>query len=161
MEESIKKLPSAVFVTAVLCFVLPWVNFSCQGEHVATFTGLQLVIGTDIQQHDMFGQSRNQKVDPEPLAIVVFVVTICGGAMSFLKLKKLSLTLSVVGVIGFITLLLLKSKIQSDALNQTQGMVQVEYGFGFWLILMMFLGTIVLNGYFYFASQRKPATIGK
>ena len=118
MQQSLKKFSPAVLGIALICFILPWVNFSCQGQHVATFTGLQLVTGTTVQQQGMFGQRQNQKVDSEPLAVAVLLLTILGVALSFLKSRKSSLIPSVVGVVAFIVLLLLKSKIETDATNR-------------------------------------------
>jgi hypothetical protein len=155
MQESLKKFSPAVFGIALICFILPWVNFSCQGQHLATFTGLQLVTGTTIQQQDMFGQRKNQKVDSEPLAVAVLLVTILGVALSFLKTPKASLIPSIVGVVAFILLLLLKSKIETDAANQGQGIIQVEYAIGFWLVLILFIAAIALNGYLYFGSKQQ------
>lgn len=159
MQQSLKKFSPAVFGIALICFILPWVNFSCQGQHVATFTGLQLVTGTTVQQQGMFGQRQNQKVDSEPLAVAVLLLTILGVALSFLKSRKSSLIPSVVGVVAFIVLLLLKSKIETDATNQGQGMIQVEYAIGFWLVLVLFIGAIALNGYLYVDSKKQVQTL--
>jgi uncharacterized membrane protein YdcZ (DUF606 family) len=123
MQESLKKFSSAVFGIALICFLLPWVNFSCQGQHVATLTGLQLVTGTRIQQRGMFCQRKNEKVDSESLAVAVLLVTILGVALSFLKSPKSSLITSIVGVVALILLLLLKSKIETDATNQGESMI--------------------------------------
>ena len=155
MQESLKKFSPTIFGIAILCFILPWVNFSCQGQHVATFTGLQLVTGTTVQQQGMFGQRQNQKVDSEPLAVAVLLFTVLGLALSFLKSRKSSLIPSIVGVVSFILLLLLKSKIESDTIRQGQGMIQVEYAIGFWLVFILFIAAIALNGYLYFDSKKE------
>ncbi|MGC8903489.1 MAG: hypothetical protein ACP5KD_09170 [Fervidobacterium sp.] len=159
MQESLKKFSPAIFGIALICFVLPWVNFSCGGQHIATLTGLQLVTGTTIQQQGMFGERQNQKVDSEPSAVAVLLVTILGFALSFLKTSKSSVIPSIVGLAGFILLLLLKSKIETDAANQGQGMIQVEYATRFWLVFVLFIGAVVLNGYLYFASAKQAQTL--
>ena len=71
----------------------------------------------------MFCQRKNEKVDSESLAVAVLLVTILGVALSFLKSPKSSLITSIVGVVALILLLLLKSKIETDATNQGESMI--------------------------------------
>jgi phosphatidylserine synthase len=155
MQDTLKKFSPAIFGIAIVCFLLPWVNFSCQGQHVATFTGLELVTGTTIQQQGTFGQSQNKKANPEPLAIAVLLLTVLGLALSFQKGGKASLIPTIVGALTLILLFLLKSKIETDAANQSQGAIHTEYAIGFWLALIASVLAIVLNGYLYLASTKQ------
>jgi hypothetical protein len=155
----LKKLSPTIFGIAIVCFLLPWVNFSCQGQHVATFTGLELVTGTTMHQQGMYGQSQNKKVDPEPLAIAVLFFTVLGLALSFLKGGKSALVPAIVGGLTLILLFLLKSKIETDAANQGQGMIQTEYAIGFWLALTASVIAIALNGYLYFTSTKQSQVL--
>jgi fucose 4-O-acetylase-like acetyltransferase len=145
MKESLKKFSPAVFCIVLICFMLPWVNMSCQGQKGVTISGLQLVTGTTIQE-------QNQKVKSEPLAVAVLVLTILGFALSFLKDKRSSIIPGIIGAAAFILLLLLKSKIDTDASNQS---MQVQYAIGFWLVLVLLIGAIALNGYLYFYSNKQ------
>jgi hypothetical protein len=145
MQESLKKFSPAIFGIILICFMLPWVNLSCQGQNAATFSGLQLATGTTVQQ-------QNQEVKSEPLAVAVLVLTILGLALSFLKDKKSSIIPCIIGAAAFILLLLLKSKIDTDASNHS---IQVQYAIGFWLVLVLFIGAIALNGYLYFYSKKQ------
>jgi uncharacterized membrane protein YozB (DUF420 family) len=103
----------------------------------------------------MFRERQDRKVGSEPLAMAILVVTIFGVALSFLKSRKSSLIASLIGIVDFILLLLLKSKIETEATNQGQGIIQVEYGIGFWLVLILFIAAIALNGYLYFGSKQQ------
>jgi lipopolysaccharide export LptBFGC system permease protein LptF len=145
VQESLKNFSPAVFAIILICFLFPWVNLTCQSQNVATFSGLQLVTGTTVQQ-------QNQTVKSEPLAVAVLVLTILGLALSFLKDKKSSIIPGIIGVAAFILLLLLKSKIDTDASNQN---IQVQYAIGFWLVLVLLIGAIALNGYLYFYSKKQ------
>jgi membrane-bound ClpP family serine protease len=145
MQESLKKFSPAVFGIILICFLLPWINLSCEGHNAATFSGLQLVTGTTVQQ-------QNQIVKSEPLAVAVLVLTVLGLALSFLKDKKSSIIPGIIGVAAFILLLLLKSKIDTDASNQS---IQVQYAIGFWMVLVLLIGAIALNGYLYFYSKKQ------
>ena len=52
-------------------------------------------------------------------------------------------------MIGVTFLVLLKAKIDNDALQQGEGVLRVEYGIGFWLILLLLLGAIGLNAFLF------------
>jgi hypothetical protein len=181
MQNSLKKFSPAAFAVAVVCFILPWVNLSCEGQRVATFTGLQLVTGTAVQQQDMFSQRLNQtraqelqrkvqhgemtqeqadrqanepsRVGSEPLAVAVLLSTVLGLALSFLRGGKSAIIPAVVGLAASILLLLLKSKIATDAIDQSEGMVHAEFAIGFWVVLILSLGAAALNGFLYLSSR--------
>jgi hypothetical protein len=53
--------------------------------------------------------------------------------------------------------LLIKSGTDDSIVKQGSGMIQVSYGLGFWLSLLLFLGAAGLNGY-QFMEERKPRT---
>jgi lysylphosphatidylglycerol synthetase-like protein (DUF2156 family) len=145
MQETLKKFSPVVFGIVLICFMLPWINLSCEGHNPAAFSGIQLVTGTTVEQ-------QNQKVKSEPLAVAVLVLTILGFALSLLKDKKSSIIPGIIGAAAFTLLLMLKSKIDTDASNQS---IQVQYAIGFWLVLVLLIGAIVLNGYLYFYSKKQ------
>lgn len=142
-----KRLSPAIFGVVLICFFLPWVNVSCQGQKVVSFTGIQLITGTTVEEPQMFGPKKERKVNGEPLAILTFLVVITGLGLGFLKNKKGTIISTVVGGIGTIILLLLKSKLDNDVLRETGGMLQLDYGIGFYFTLILFLSAIVVNVY--------------
>jgi hypothetical protein len=145
MQESLKKFSPVVFGIVLICFMLPWVNLSCEGHNAAPFSGIQLVTGTTVER-------QNQKVKSEPLAVAILVLIVLGFALSFLKDKKSSIIPSIIGAAAFALLLMLKSKIDTEASNQS---IQVQYAIGFWLVLVFVIGAIVLNGYLFFYSKKQ------
>ncbi|HEV2378958.1 MAG TPA: zinc ribbon domain-containing protein [Terriglobia bacterium] len=147
MQNSAKKLSGVTFAMAVLCFFLPFVTFSCQGEKVASFTGIQLMTGASIQQPQMFGASQERKSGGEPLAVVAFLCVAAGLAVSFVKGRKGAVLPALAGGLGLIVLLLLKSKLDNDVLTQSEGMVQMQYEAGFYLTLLLSLAAAGVNGY--------------
>jgi len=165
MRNEAKKFSPAVFGVAIVCFFLPFTHISCLEERVATLTGIQLVTGTtmgepetdsaqtnrnpftrpgDVKPQD----SKDDKVDAEPLAIFVLCSAIVGLLLSFGKDKKWTIATTIAGGIGLIFLLLLKAKIDNDVFKEGEGILQVEYAFGFWLLLVLLLCAIGLNAYF-------------
>lgn len=141
------KISAALFGVALISFFLPFVDVSCQGQKMATFTGIQLVTGTTIEQPSMFGERhQNQKVDPEPLAILAFASAIVGLGLSFLRGRKLAIVPAIAGVAGLVLLLLLKSKIDNEAMREGGGVLRAEYEVGFWLTFLLFIAAAGLNG---------------
>jgi len=145
VEKHAKKLSPAIYVIALICFFLPFLTFSCQGQKVLSLSGLQLVTGTSIQQPQMFGPPQSQKVDPEPLAILAFLCGVLGLAMSFLKGRASAIAPAATGGIAAILLLVMKSRIEGDVLNKGGGVVQVNYDVGFYIVVFLFLAAVGLN----------------
>ena len=165
MRNGAKKFSPAIFGIALICFFLPFMNVSCQGQKIATLTGIQLVTGTTIQQPELpslFGGKKQvqkpEKVAGEPLAILVLLSAVVGLGLSFLKGRKSSIAPAIIGVAGLILLLLLKAELDNDILSEGQGILQLEYGIGFWLTFLLFLFAAGLNGFLF--SQRKKLQEG-
>ncbi len=159
MQETLKKFSPALFVLILICFLLPWVNFSCQGQPLLTLSGFQLVTGTTFKQEDILGETREEKIEPEPLAIVVLIFTILGFGAGFIKHRKASLISSIIGVIGLTLLLFLKSKIENEVATKGEGSIQTEFTVGYWVTFFLFIGAVALNGYFYFGIQKQVKSL--
>jgi hypothetical protein len=159
MEREVKKFSPAIFAAALICFFLPFVNVSCQGEKIASFTGVRLVTGTTVEQPSLFGQKENKKVDSEPLAALAFLCGVAGLGLSFLQKKKSAIAPALIGGTGVILLLLLKSKLDSDVLRQGQGMLRLEYGAGFWLAFLFYVSAAAVNGFLFARSKKEVAEV--
>lgn len=139
MKDVFRKLSPAAFVLALICFFLPFVTFSCQGQTVATLSGVQLATGTRIPQPQVFGPPKEHKVDAEPLATVAFLSVLLGVGLSFLRGRKWGIGSAALAVLGVILLAALKSKLDGDALRQGGEIIQVSYGTGYYLCLAFLL----------------------
>ena len=162
MEGVARKLSPAAFVLTLVCFFLPFVTFSCQGQQIASFSGIQLATGTTIEQPQMFGPPKSQKVDAEPLAILALLSVLAGAGLSFLKGKKGTVGPAALAALGIILLAALKSKVDGDALRQGGGVVQVNYEVGFYLTIVFLLAAIAASVFGLFAGKgiRLPALQG-
>jgi zinc-ribbon domain len=139
MESVARKLSPAAFVLALICFFLPFVTFSCQGQKVASFSGVQLATGTTVKQPQIFGAPKSEKFDPEPLAVFALLSVLAGLGLSFLKGKKGAVGSAALAVLGMILLAALKSKLDGEALRQGGGVIQVGYETGYYLTLVFLL----------------------
>jgi len=143
----ISRFSPGIFGIILICFFLPWITVSCQNQKVATFNGMQLVTGTTIEEPQMFGPTKKRTTQGEIGAILVFLSTIAGFALSFKKDKKGAISVAVTGGMGIIFLLLLKSKLDNDILREGGGMLQLNYGAGFYVTLLLFLSAVGVNVY--------------
>ena len=164
MKDVVRKLSPAAFVLALVCFFLPFVTFSCQGQTVASFSGIQLATGTSIQQPQVFGPPKEHKVDAEPLATVALLSVLAALVLSFLRGKKWGVGSAALAALGVILLVALKSKLDGDALRQGGGVIQVSYGAGYYLCLAFLLSAVGTSIYSLIAGKgdrmASPLTTG-
>ena len=148
--ESYKKYSPALYILIIFCFLLPFLNLSCGGQRVMSLTGLQIVMGTEYEQQSAFGgNSKTTKIKAEPLAILAFIVAIAGLLISLIKIKKISLISVILSSAGAVFLYLLKNKLDNDVITQGQGMISIEYEFGYWFALLIFVGGAIIQGLIY------------
>lgn len=84
MDINSKGIRIAPFVLGILCFLLPFVEVSCSGQKLVSFTGLQLITGSELQ-NPMGGQA--QKYGSEPFALITMLCFI-GGLIFALQVSK-------------------------------------------------------------------------
>ncbi|HMC31579.1 MAG TPA: zinc ribbon domain-containing protein [Candidatus Angelobacter sp.] len=150
------KVSPVLFLVTVLCFLLPFVTVSCNGQKVATFTGVQLAAGTTVEQPQMFGRPMEKRVDAQPLATVAFICAIAGIGLSFLGVRA-AIAPAISGIVGALLLVWLQSKLSSDISKQAQSMFRLEYESGFVLTLILFVAAAAWNAYVFFSSRTTPA----
>jgi hypothetical protein len=131
MKNTARKISPALFGITLICFFLPFTKISCQQQEILNLTGVQLATGTSIKQPRFTGGSQEQKIPGEPLAMLAMASTVVGLATSLMKAKKSAIAPAGSGAIGFILLLMLKSKIDDSILREGQGLIVVSYGLGF------------------------------
>ncbi|MBN1507588.1 MAG: hypothetical protein JW955_12120 [Sedimentisphaerales bacterium] len=165
----------AAFGLVALCFFLPFVHVSCGGERVTTFSGIQLVVGTEVSDAEIGRNLRSsmgmgagmelppelrnpsdQKVDPELWAVVAFAAAVVGVVISFVKDKRGWIGGVAAGAVGAVALLLLKLKIDGEVAREGEGLLQVQYAAGYCLALVVLVGAAALHGYFLLAAQEPP-----
>ncbi|MEA5566505.1 MULTISPECIES: hypothetical protein [unclassified Anabaena] len=148
MKNTARKISPALFGMTLICFFLPFTKLSCQQQEVMTLTGIQLATGTSIKQPSFGGVGkREQKIPGEPLAMLAIASSIIGFATSFMKANNTAIAPAGSGAIGFILLLMLKSKIDDSIVREGQGLILVSYGLGFWLAFLLFVAATVINIY--------------
>jgi len=156
MDSPTKKISPALFGVILVSFFLPFVNISCQSQKLMTLTGVQLATGTTIEQPSLFGrETKKQEIPAEPMAIFSLIAAVVGLGTSFLKTKNSAVAPAASGGIGLVLTLIMKSKIDDAVLKNGQGIIQVDYEIGFWLVFLLFLSAAILNAYNLYQEKDK------
>jgi len=142
----LSRISPAILGIALICFLLPWAEISCQGHKVATVNGFQLATGTTIE---------GQKTKGEALAVLALLSCFAGLILCFSKDRMKSLILLIVSGIGIIMVLLLKVKLDGEILREGRGIVQLSYGAGYYLTLIALLSVAGINAYSYYEIAGK------
>ncbi len=160
MHSETKKLSPVLLGVALLGYFLPFVTVSCQGQKVASFTGTELVFGTTVQQPQVFGPPKAQRIESEPLAVLAFLCCLAGFGLGFAKSRNSEIGAAAVAGVSFIALMLLRSKLEDQALQRSRGAFQVAYEFGFWLVVLLSAGAGVLSALAPWRSKSNSALEG-
>lgn len=124
-----------------------------------SITGFQLAFGTEMQEPQMFGPPKTRKLGGEPLVLLTLLAALAGLGCSFIKGKLGFLLPAICGAAGILFMLIVKVRLDDDALKQGGGMLTVEYLFGFIVTCLLLLISAGINGFF-FQEARKSADSG-
>ena len=141
----------AIFILTLLCFFLPWINLSCQGQKIVSMSGFQLSTGTTFQQPRIFGQTMPQiqgresrKIRGEPVAIITLIITVLGIIAGSLKGKMAHVASAAAGGLGAILLVILRYRISNEA-SKIAVIIQIDYGIGYYLAFLFFIAALGYN----------------
>ncbi len=145
MNTKGRGLSPALFGVALICFVLPFITVSCQGARLMNVTGMQLVTGMAVEQPGISAQRQVKRVGPEILAVIAFVAGIAGLALGFLPSTRRTLLSVIMAGTAVLALLLLKLKIDNDALRESSGLLQIDFAAGYWMAVIFYLAAAGFN----------------
>lgn len=145
MKESNKFVSPALFLLVALCFFLPFVSFTCQGQRIATISGMELVTGTRIDkfqmenfnmQQDNTDTDKQREVKSEPLAAAALIFAVIGIIVSFIPRYNKILSI-VIGALGVMMLLFLRSSIGGQVTGDFDfKIVEISYEWGYYFALL-------------------------
>jgi len=142
-----------IFVGSVLCFFLPFVTVSCGGVTAFTLTGQQLATGTTLTQPQPFGPPQTQKVSPDPFAVAAGLCAIVGIVLSLIG-RRLASGAAISGGVGAVSLLIMRSRLNDQLQNQSQGLAKATYETGFTLTLLLLIAGAAWSIYLFLQSRR-------
>jgi hypothetical protein len=107
------------FCAVMVTFLLTFANVSCQGQRVASLSGFQLALGTQVSRTDI-GAGLGL-IGPAARRLTTFL----GGA-------------------GSVLLVILINKLEREVTQQSSGMLDVSAGFGLVSAMGLFLAAAVM-----------------
>ena len=136
----VRKISLGLAVLVLVMFLLPWVAVTCAGQEIVNVSGLELVTGSEYEAADM-----TEQTDPEVLAILALFVSVLLAVAFFLRGKRGPAIRGILASLGVIFLIALKFKLDGDIEKEGQGMVQTSYLPGFWIALVSFVASAIMN----------------
>lgn len=130
------------FLIALLCFVMPFLQISCDDKALIRMTGVNLITGVEMKEPM---SEETQRISPNPFAIVALVAAILGLVVALAGGKGSSWMEAVMGGCGALALLFLKFRMDADVLSHSSGMpLSVQYLVGFWGAMGSMAAALVL-----------------
>jgi hypothetical protein len=136
----------APYVLALLCFLLPFLTFSCAADRSAhqSISGWSFVAGDKVVVGVEGGRKQTEKVEANPWATTAFVVTCLAIAFSMARGFSAS---AATGTGAIVALLGLLQNAKDSVAKGAGGLVVVSPAAGFDLALLALAFGVGLNGY--------------
>lgn len=147
-----KKIPVAGYVLALICFALPFVQVSCAGQKIATLSGFDLVTGTTITVTENTPPSRTPPSTP---AVLALLLVIAGIVLGLIARRGTVIAAAICGVVGAASLMTLASSEMANAPPSANGLLTIDYQFGFYLAVLLMFGSGVLLLVFEFLGGKR------
>lgn len=149
------KLSYSNYVLILLISLMPFVNFKCQNEKVYKLTGLNLAVGkerkyTETKDYGIYGThdwERKETIFSLDICLFYIVTFICLGLLisKFRKKFKYTRNLTIVSLVILVEWFVFTNiKIS----NTDLGLIEVSFGAGYWLTLIVSVITLVLLTYY-------------
>ena len=130
--KGLRAVSPALFAIILICFLFPFVDISCSGERVASLDGFDLIFGKSVQGSEY----RSGGVSFAAALAFFFALLglVVGLALTLRKggVGRLPAVPAVMAVIGFVTLLALRAKLDDNISHQEYGhLFQTHYRGGY------------------------------
>ena len=156
----VRWLSPPLFAAAILCFLLPFVSVSCSGQgepiEAATSRGVDLVTGGDPRLNPDLVRAFGEEgfapdLGPQPFAIAAVAAALAGLALALTPRRWARLAAGVAAIGGVASLLLLRSRVESQVAAQSGSDLPglgfiVRYEIGYWLALGFLAAATAVQG---------------
>lgn len=136
---NLKSIKISFVILMIICFLLPFVTISCEGQEITTINGYELVIGKTIEE-----QGQEDGIGPNPLLIVILIAMIALAIFVFTGSPRLNYIGVLLNLLCIIMLIMFKiiftQKVKESGF-------QANYEIGYWSILILSIVNTCYWGY--------------
>lgn len=136
LPSSKRKVIPFSFGAALFFFFLPFLDLKCGGAPIATLSGIDLVVGKDIEGGGMFDEGNKEtQVPPNIWALVALSSCVLGLYVFLSNQKKQLSTGRIFAIIGISALIILQITIRNSnqlESNDIQGVITIDFLSGYW-----------------------------
>ena len=176
--EKLQTWSRPAVLVGLLLFALPFTSIQCQGKRLATVKGYELVIGTTVTIENPMPEGGNltingqpaggpnaggpevkmgdkeQKIDPEPGAIIALAAAVVGLAFSMIGLKRAKET-GMLFAAAAIALLLCDLMISDKLTQESGGLARSVFSIWLWLAFLLFGGAAGANFWAFYKDKER------
>ena len=127
---AVKRDAWTLMAGAMLCFLLPFVEFSCQNQSLLARTGMQLVTGgeIDVPREMVPPNTEVPKMPPQPNAGIALGAALVATLLGLARRRQTNLAAGVVAAVGVWQLLAMRSAIEGEIHAQAmQALLQIKF----------------------------------
>lgn len=143
MKLNSKNVKFSTFTLMLICFILPF-----QNQDIASINGFKLAMGSAIN-----AGGKPTDIAANPLIALTLLIIV--GFLVYISLSDIN-NIALIIANSTIAILLIAFKV---TLTQeiTQKGFGVSYKAGYWLLLLLSIGSVILNGYLYSNNKKSPS----
>lgn len=154
-----RTLGTGLYVLVLLLFLTPWLSIECAGITV-NVTGVDMALGNETE---IAGQTSDGDIELFALAALLFALG--GAGLFFLRERAGAVARALAGVLGGLSLIALKLKVDGDVdsgfgeggLAGVGGLINVSWEIGFWLAMLGFFAAAAVQA---LADDRLRSAVG-
>lgn len=142
MKQNSVGIRIAPFAIAIICFLLPFMEFSCSGDRMLTLNGQQLITGT---QFKVPMSDEVEEIPPILQAICALLFMALGILLSVRSNNVSAALAGISGLAGVVSIWFMKIQFDKALMEEVgAGPVTIEYKEGFWgFCLAALTGTVM------------------
>ncbi len=145
----------AVYLLALICFLLPFIEVSCNGQKVVSLTGVQLVVGTTVGGGS---GTRAEHIQPSTPAVLAFVLGLFGLIFAMIGKWRRLVVSGAAGLLAGICLLFLQNEVPSGAPPEALGLLKLSYDPAYYVSVLLFFAGAGLCAFMEYSGGAKQTT---
>lgn len=148
-----QKASAIIFSLIIGSFLLPFVVLHQENQQIREIAGAQLAAGINISELDQILNAEGAFFWQEHLMIFIFIYSLIGLVTTTIKLRQNAAILPAISAtVGLTFSGIVRSHL--DYLSLSSAQIKVDYGIGFYLMILLFLAVSCLNWFIFIRHNR-------